>query len=1202
MSRKSTIPGKSSTATPLVECVDGNSRMHAVLRDFNWSISPLGPLEQWPQSLRNVVTLILDSPFPMCLSWGPDLRLLYNDAYLPILGEKHPSALGARMQDVWAEAWEEIAQVVDRVLAGKPCYFENFPVEIIRNRCPQRSWFNFSYSPVRDDLDRIGGILCICSEKTAQVLSQRRLAFQLEVSERLRGFPDPAGVIEHACALLGSKLGVARVGYVELDADAQTASLSGGWTTGALPPLDGQTESSRRLIQLMAAAIADGQASMVCDIAADARLAPTLRDYQALGIRSFLTVPAMQAGRLRALLYLHQPHAHFWASDATVLAQDTMDCISAALERMRENESKQRFEKQLRENAARQAFQLELADRLRPLSSPQEIIDAAGELLGRYLHASRVYYAEVDDAARTFHIRGEWISGEMESLPETGRIDTYGADTFEALRCGKAFTVNDVAADARTTDSAQAYAALAIRSILVVSLVKHGRLVVTLNVTKALPYHWNDEDVRVIEDVAERTWAAVERANAEAQLRAERDQSRYIFDSMTEGFELIGSDWTVRHINAAGLRIGLRTASETIGRNHWDVWPEGRGTEFEALIQRVKSTGTPGALEERHIRPGGEEFWVESRVYPLPDGGIAVFFRDITGRKQAEAQLLAQTERLQLATEAAELGLFHHNVLTGEINWSDKVYEHSGVPPDVKLSYEVIFAHIHPDDREQAQKLWAELTAPGIDRHYQTEYRTIGTDGRERWVAAKGKVYHDASARAVRLVGTTMDITERKRIEKQIQQASQHDSLTGLPNRALLCEYCSHILAMSARTGEAGALLFIDLDRFKPINDLYGHGVGDKVLQEVARRLLACTRKEDIVSRLGGDEFIVVLPRIDSVHDPATVAQHILHAIDQPIVIGTQEVSVSPSIGISLFPEHAQEFETLIRFADLAMYSAKTAGRDNFRIYSPGLNERADDLLRLEIRLKHSLESDELALFYQPIIDIASKKIVGAEALIRLRDESGNVLSPNDFIPVAEAAGLINDIGEWVVREACRQHLLWQEAGMPPLTIAVNVSPVQFRQPMFFASLERAIRESGSDPSWLQIEVTESTVMDNLAATIETLNKIRSLGIRIALDDFGTGYSSLSYLGSLPLDKLKIDQSFVRQLERSEVSRSITDAIIVLGRSLNLQLVGEGIESEQSMAYLRQKGCDQAQGYLFSRPLPPAQFETWYREQLAQSH
>lgn len=320
-----------------------------------------------------------------------------------------------------------------------------------------------------------------------------------------------------------------------------------------------------------------------------------------------------------------------------------------------------------------------------------------------------------------------------------------------------------------------------------------------------------------------------------------------------------------------------------------------------------------------------------------------------------------------------------------------------------------------------------------------------------------------------------------------------------------------------------------------------------------------------------------------------------MQAIGEPMLIGTLRLSVSPSIGISLFPEHAMELELLIRCADMAMYAAKKDGRNNFRIYSTGLIDGANSLLRLEVLLKQALENNMLALYYQPILDTQSRKLIGVEALIRIPGEDGTLLGPAEFMPVAESAGLMNRIGDWVVRQACLQHRDWRDSDMLPLTIAINVSPMQFRQPRFVSVLADAIKEFDIDPGFLQIEVTESAIMDDVPDTVETLNRLQSMGIRIALDDFGTGYSSLSHLSNLPLNKLKIDQSFIRKMADSPSSRSIAEAIIGLGRTLNLKVVGEGIESEEAMEFLRSHGCDQVQGFLFSEPLPPAEFVSWCR-------
>lgn len=452
------------------------------------------------------------------------------------------------------------------------------------------------------------------------------------------------------------------------------------------------------------------------------------------------------------------------------------------------------------------------------------------------------------------------------------------------------------------------------------------------------------------------------------------------------------------------------------------------------------------------------------------------------------------------------------------------------------------------------------------------------------------------------IFATFRDITERKLAEQRVREASLHDMLTGLPNRALFFEYCDRLLAAAKRSHSRGALLFIDLDRFKPINDRYGHETGDRVLQEVGRRLVAATRHEDLAGRLGGDEFVILLPHLEAgQHRASIVAQHVVDTISRPFHVGVLELSISPSIGISFFPEHATDVSALIHAADLAMYQAKQSGRANYQFYTPELDQRASQALSIEARLKDALNRGGLRLHYQPVIDMQSGRMTGAEALVRLVANDGSTVGPEHFIPIAEATGLIGALGEWVVVEACRQQGAWCSDGLN-IPVAINVSPLQFRQPSFAEKLNDIISSAGIDPQCIELEVTESAIMDNLDEAIEILNKIKSLGVSVALDDFGTGYSSLSRLSSLPLDKIKVDQSFVRQIGADQASRAVTEAIIALARSLRLEVVGEGIESEDAFRYLQERGCNQAQGFWFSPPLPPAEFAQWYRNQSGSVH
>ncbi len=594
-------------------------------------------------------------------------------------------------------------------------------------------------------------------------------------------------------------------------------------------------------------------------------------------------------------------------------------------------------------------------------------------------------------------------------------------------------------------------------------------------------------------------------------------------------------------------------------------------------------------------------FW--SHYAPLAGeaGGARVMLLafDVSERKRIE-QARDQTEaRLKLAVSLAHLGFWEWDVVRNEIffspQWKHQIgYDEDELPNRIG-EWET---RLHPDDRQRVLgKLALYLGHPEGD--YRVEFRLRHRDGSYRWIVAQALAETGIDGQVLRLVGTHLDVTELKLAEQGVRVAALHDALTGLPNRALVFEYADLLFAAARRSHSSSAVLFIDLDRFKPVNDLYGHEVGDRVLREVAMRLRACVRHEDLVGRLGGDEFVVVLPHIGGgARRAATVAGHIIDGIGRPFEIGELSLYLSPSIGISHFPEHGEDADALIRAADLAMYQAKHAGRANYQFYTPQFEQHADESARIEAALRRALDGEGLALHYQPVIDMNSGDVVSVEALLRLQGAEGPI-PPERFIPVAESAGLIGQVGEWVAIEACRQHESWRAAGLPPVTIAINVSPLQFRQRSFAERLRAIIDSAGVSPGSLQVEVTESAVMDSVDEAVRILDEIKGYGIKVALDDFGTGYSSLSRLGVLPLDKLKVDQSFVKGVESERTSRAIIDAIIALGRTLNLEVVGEGIESDDAMSYLRERHCDQAQGYLISRPLSAADFAAWMRRREA---
>lgn len=445
-------------------------------------------------------------------------------------------------------------------------------------------------------------------------------------------------------------------------------------------------------------------------------------------------------------------------------------------------------------------------------------------------------------------------------------------------------------------------------------------------------------------------------------------------------------------------------------------------------------------------------------------------------------------------------------------------------------------------------------------------------------------------------VGTVFDISEQKAAEERIRELANYDALTGLPNRRLFHDRMAQMLAVAQREETSVALLFIDLDHFKRINDSLGHSVGDELLCALAGRLEHLVRRGDTIARLGGDEFVIAMPDVNATV-VAEVARRLLDECCTPFMIAGHELTVTPSAGISLYPQDGEDIEALLKNADSAMYQAKEIGRNTFQFYRSEMNTVTLERLMMESALRRALKNREFILSYQPLVCLKSGRIVGVEALIRWRHPDLGMIMPDRFIPLAEENGLINPIGDWVLNEACRQGQAWIEAGLPPMTMAVNVAPVQFRQSGFLEAVAGALSVSGFDAASLELEVTERTVMHDAEINLGALSALHRMGVQISLDDFGTGYSSLAYLKRFPVGKLKIDRSFIHDMESDPDDRAIASTIVSVGRNLRLSVLAEGVESATQLDYLRQMGCDLAQGYFFARPLPPEEITELLRAQ-----
>ena len=490
-------------------------------------------------------------------------------------------------------------------------------------------------------------------------------------------------------------------------------------------------------------------------------------------------------------------------------------------------------------------------------------------------------------------------------------------------------------------------------------------------------------------------------------------------------------------------------------------------------------------------------------------------------------------------------------------------------------------------DENFYQRLWAKLEADGVWQGEVWNKRKSGETFPE-WLTIN--VIRDDEGRISQYAAVFTDITERKKTEERIKNLAYFDVLTGLPNRRLFTDRLQVAIANAHRHHSRLAIMFLDLDLFKRINDTLGHGVGDQVLVETSRRLGQCIREGDTVARLGGDEFVVLLPELEYLEDAAKLAERVIAQVKQPFVIDEHELYVTTSVGIAVYPDDGQTAEAIIKNADTAMYRAKDLGRNSYQLYTPAMNARSFERLAMESSLRHALARGEFTLVYQGKVDLVTGRLSGVEALVRWRHPEMGMVSPAEFIPLAENMGLIGDIGAWVLKAACRQCKSWHDLGLPPVRIAVNVSALQFREGDVPALVREALAESGLSPNYLELELTESVLMQRVDEVAGVLRELRQMGVHISIDDFGTGYSSLSYLKRMPIDALKIDRSFVHDIAEgggfgNGEGAEIVSTIINLAHNLRLRAVAEGVETHEQAEFLKARGCDEIQGFLISRPV-----------------
>ncbi len=637
----------------------------------------------------------------------------------------------------------------------------------------------------------------------------------------------------------------------------------------------------------------------------------------------------------------------------------------------------------------------------------------------------------------------------------------------------------------------------------------------------------------------------------------------------------------------------LMAPDEFIGRNVRDVLPLETGTLIMEAMQSAFGRGDIRTIEY-HVPAAGINRFYEARIVVSGEDEVIAIVRDVTEQKEADKALKESEERYRDLFENAN-DLIQSVSPDGRFLYVNKAWRDTlGYSPE-ELENLTIFNVLSPECQPHCAEVFQRVMAGEDVGIIETEFMT--RDGKR--ITIEGSVNCKVvNGTVVSTRGIFRNITERKQAEEEIIRLAYYDSLTGLPNRLLFKDRLRQSITYAQRYKKMLATLFLDLDRFKRINDTLGHSIGDRLLKGVAERLSHTLRQSDsvgrdgsedfgsTVARLGGDEFTILLMEIDSVQDVAKVARRILQDMAKPFHLDGSEVFITTSIGITIFPYDGGDVDALLKNADIAMYHAKDQGRNNFQFYTQSMNATAFERLVLENNIRKAIERDEFELFYQPQISVSNGEIVGMEALIRWNHPELGMISPAEFIPLAEESGLILPLGEWVLRRACGQIRQLHDRGFSDLRISVNLSVHQLRQQGLVKTIKGIVEQYYLDARRLELEITESAIMKNAEATVETLMSLKSMGLRISIDDFGTGYSSLSYLKRFPIDTLKIDRSFIKDIPNDPDNAAITRAIIAMAHSLNLKVVAEGVETPAQFAFLKNEGCDEMQGFLLCRPLP----------------
>ncbi len=866
---------------------------------------------------------------------------------------------------------------------------------------------------------------------------------------------------------------------------------------------------------------------------------------------------------------------------------------------------------------ANEELRMEVTERRRAveLIRKSKLLSDALNNLGTVIHSSldidQIMQRVVKEAAQTLKVDASMI-GVFEhglfrvryvyKLPEAFSQRTLTSKELRAMdyaaEANDAVAFNDAANDQRL--NIQFVREMGIRSLLVAPIIIKSTL------TGALAFYGLVNRIEFSEehlDFARKLGVSVSLALENARLYHELQESRALAESRLRELQTIYEtapvglcflDRNKRYvsINRRLAEINNISIQETLGRTVREVVAdEAAARTIELFCDRTLETGRP--VENAEIlRKAETGLTVLSHFYPVRDQtgeviGLNIVVQDITDRKRMEQALRTSERRLNaILNSIPDIAWMKDK--EGRLILVNEAYGRSSGKDPESLIGKTDYDIWPPDQTEKYLADDREVMQRRIRK--RIEEQLIEKDGAVKWLETIKTPVQNEAGDVVGTVGIARDITRRKRMEEEIRHMAQHDALTGLPNRRLFLDILHVELAQARRHRDKRAVLFLDLDRFKEVNDTLGHEAGDRLLQHVSARLKETVRESDTVARIGGDEFNMVLADIGRSEDVSEIALKIVDSVREPIRLNGHDLHMTTSIGISIYPDDSEEIETLLRYADIAMYHAKESGRNTFRFYNPSINIRSLERMKLESYLRQTVKRGELSVVYQPQIDIKTERISYAEALVRWNHPQRGFLEPGEFIPLAEETGFITTIDEWVLRTVCRQAAAWKQEGLNAFCMTVNLSARQFQNPDLVAMISSVLEETGMPPDCLDLEVTESTAMHNVERSASLLRELQGMGVHVSIDDFGTGYSSLNYLKKLPIERLKIDKSFIHDIATDPDDRAIISAVTSMAHQMGIKTVAEGVETEEQFAFVKAAGCDEVQGYLVSRPVPAEKF------------